>query len=1057
MWLCRMPAFVIGLASLLIVYIILSGKVTHAQSTNASLAGRATDPSKALVAGAKVAVINMDTNIRYEERTNNAGEFYCANLLPGRYRIEIEKSGFKKLIKPDVFLHVQDALEIDLQMTLGLASETVTVQSELPLVDTESTSVSTVIDRTYVENLPLNGQSLQTFILLSPGVVLTATAFDDQGQFSVNGQRADANYFTVDGVSANFGVTGFAPLMQSAAGALPALSALGGTNSLVSVDAMQEFRIQTSSFAPEFGRTPGGQISILTRSGTNSFHGTLFDHFRNGVLDANNWFSNLDQLPKSQEQQNDFGGVFGGPIRKDKTFFFFSYEGLRLRQPSDMETVVPDVASRQQASTAVQPYLNAYPVPNGASLGQGFAQFNASYSNPSTLDAVSIRANHNVNSKTTLFGRYNYSPSSIEERAPALSFGSVLSTTEFASYSTQTFTVGLTEFINQAISNEVRANYSNNRANIRYAMDHFGGADPIPDSVLFPPGFSSANSSYTLTIVGAGQIADGNFGIDEQRQLNLVDNLSLIKAGHQLKFGVDYRWLAPFSSRGPYGQLAEFSGMSTAPGGALSNPATALFADSVAHQSDALLSQNFSLYAQDTWKITPRLTLVYGLRWDVNPPLKGKNLANDPLTVEDLNNPSTMALAPRGTPLYITTYGNVAPRLGLAYQLRERSDWGSVLRAGGGIFYDLGSGSLGGVSSYFPYSATKVFSPAPFPLTPQDAAPPLLTVNPPVLNLLVADPNLKLPRTYQWNIALEQSLGSSQSLSITYVGAVGRDLLRSTVLNPASAGNPNFDFVFLTDNSATSNYNALQLKFQRRLSKGLQALASYSFSHSIDISSTDAAFAYLDPVGSVTNPNTDRGDSDFDIRHSFTAAVIYELPILGTDNVINKILGHWSLDGFLFIRTAPPVDIVGAQISAGVAVFMPRPDISPGLPLVLYGSHYPGGKAFNPAVFVPAPSGQQGDFGRNVLRGFAAWQADLGLQRQFRVTEEIALHFRAEFFNIFNHPNFGSPNNILSSPLFGQSTQTLANSLAGGNNAGFNPLYQIGGPRSIQLALKLQF
>jgi Carboxypeptidase regulatory-like domain/TonB dependent receptor len=1057
MWLYRMPGVVAGFASSLILYFVFSAEHLQAQSTNASLAGRVTDPSNALIVGARVAAISVDTNIRYEGVTNSAGGFYLTNLLPGTYRIEIEKPGFKKLVRPSVFLHVQDALEIDLQMVLGSASETVTVQSGVPVIDAESTSVSTVIDRTYVENLPLNGRSLQTFLLLSPGVVLTATAFDDQGQFSVNGQRADANYFTVDGVSANFGVTGFAPLMQSAAGALPALSALGGTNSLASVDAVQEFRIQTSSFAPEFGRTPGGQVSILTRSGTNSFHGTLFDYFRNAVLDANNWFSNLHQLPKSQEQQNDFGGVFSGPIRKDKTFFFFSYEGLRLLQPSTKKTVVPDVASRQQASTAVQPYLNAYPVPNGASLGQGLAQFNAGYSNPSALDAVSIRADHNVNPKTALFGRYNYSPSSIDERAPGLSFGSVLSTTEFASYSAQTFTVGLTESINQTISNEIRANYSNNRAGIRYALDHFGGADPIPDSVLFPPGFSSANSSFTFTIVGAGQFADGSFGIDEQRQLNLVDNLSMIKASHQLKFGVDYRWLAPFSSRGPYGQLAEFSGMSTAPGGALSNPAAALVADSIAHQSDALLSQNFSLYAQDTWKFTPRLTLVYGLRWDVNPHLKGKNLANDPFTAEGLNNPSTMTLAPRGTPLYATTYGNVAPRLGLAYQLRERPDWGSVLRASGGIFYDLGSGSLGGVSSYFPYSATKVFSLAPFPLSPQDAAPPLLTVNPPVLNILVADPNLKLPRTYQWNIALEQSLGSRQSLSLTYVGAVGRDFLRSTVLNPVSAGNPNFNFVFLTDNSATSNYNALQLKFQRRSTKGLQALASYTFSHSIDISSTDAAFAYLDPPGSVLNPKIDRGNSDFDIRHSCTAGLVYDIPVLGTNKTVRNIFQGWSVTSFVMMRSGPPVDIVSAQISAGVGVFMPRPDIRLGVPLELEGPQYPGGKAFNPAAFVPAPRDQQGDLGRNVLRAFGAWQADLGLQRQFQLTEAVALRFRGEFFNLFNHPNFGSPNNVLSSPLFGQSTQTLANSLAGGNNAGFNPLYQIGGPRSIQLSLKLQF
>src|SRR3984957_7959198 len=308
----------------------------HAQSTSASLTGRVTDPSQALIADAKVDAIRAGTNIRYEAVTNSSGEYYFSNLPPGSYRIEVEKSGFKKLIKPDVMLHVQDALAIDFAMTLGAASENVTVVAGAPLVNAESGTVSTVVDQNFVENLPLNGRSFQTLIQLTPGVVVTATAFDDQGQFSVNGQRADANYFTVDGVSANFGVTGYSPMVQSGSGSLPALSASGGTNSLVSVDAMQEFRIQTSSFAPEFGRTPGGQISIATRPGTNEFRGTLFEYFRNDVLDANDWFNgytNNPPLPKAEERQNDFGGVFGGPIIKDKTFFFFSYEGLRLRQP----------------------------------------------------------------------------------------------------------------------------------------------------------------------------------------------------------------------------------------------------------------------------------------------------------------------------------------------------------------------------------------------------------------------------------------------------------------------------------------------------------------------------------------------------------------------------------------------------------------------------------------------------------------------------------------------------------------------------------------------------
>jgi hypothetical protein len=378
----------------------------HAQSTNASLTGRITDPSKGLIADAKVAAVSADTNVRYESVTNSSGEYSLASLLPGTYRIEVEKNGFKKLIKPDVVLHVQDAPAIDFQMTLGAASDSVTVEAGAPLVNTESGTVSTVVDRALVDNLPLNGRSFQTLVMLTPGTVVTVTAFDDQGQFSVNGQRADANYFTVDGVSANFGVTGYIAMVQTASGALPALSASGGTNSLVSVDAMQEFRIQTSSFAPEFGRTPGAQISIVTRSGTNAFHGALFEYFRNDVLDARDWFVNYNGLKKPAERSNDFGGVVGGPLIQNKTFFFFSYEGMRLRQPATLQTAVPDSASRQQGPASILPYLKAYPIPNGPGLGNGLAQFNAGYSNPSSLDATSFRADHAINLKLNLFGRY---------------------------------------------------------------------------------------------------------------------------------------------------------------------------------------------------------------------------------------------------------------------------------------------------------------------------------------------------------------------------------------------------------------------------------------------------------------------------------------------------------------------------------------------------------------------------------------------------------------------------------------------------------------------------
>jgi len=441
-----------------VVCLALNTFSLFAQSPNGNINGLVSDPSSAAVVGAEVVAVNDVTGVQYTTKSNSEGIYVLPNLPPGPYRVQVSKIGFKTLIKPDIALNVQDSLSINFTLLVGAFHEIVTVEGGAPLVNTEDASVSTVVDRQFAENLPMNGRSFQTLIDLTPGVVATPVNGADGGQFSVNGQRPSSNYWMVDGVGANVGVSASFLPGNGLGGALGSFSALGGTNSLVSIDAMQEFRIQTSTFAPEFGRTPGAQISIVTRSGTNHLHGTVFDYLRNDLLDANDWFADYARLPKPMERQNDFGGTLSGPIIRGRTFFFFSYEGLRLRLPQVALDTVPDQLARQNASSTMQPYLNAFPFdPNQPDLGNGLAQYRASYSNSASLDAYSLRIDHNLSDKWALFGRYNYSPSQISDRGAS---GEALSVISPIRVGTETATLGATWARSPVVTNDIRFNYS---------------------------------------------------------------------------------------------------------------------------------------------------------------------------------------------------------------------------------------------------------------------------------------------------------------------------------------------------------------------------------------------------------------------------------------------------------------------------------------------------------------------------------------------------------------------------------------------------------------------
>jgi hypothetical protein len=1018
-------------------------------------------------------VINIAQGFQRTTITNGDGVFVVPLLPPGIYTVKAEQKGFNPVEVRDVALNVNDQVTLRVQLSVGSIGQTVSVV-ESTLID-ESSSVATVVDRQFVENMPLNGRSFQSLISLTPGVVTTKTNYNEQGQFSVNGQRADANYFTVDGVSGNAGIAAGLPLVQSGGGSLPAFSAAGGTNSLVSVDAMQEFKIQTSTFAPEFGRTPGAQISIATRSGGNDFHGTVFDYFRNEALDANDWFANSRNQPRAALRQNDFGGVFSGPLHlprfgeggpayydgTNRTFFFFSYEGLRLKQPATQVTLVPSVASRLAALPSRRPFLNAYPIPNGTIFTNGFAEFTASYSDPLNLDATSLRVDHAFSENLGLFVRYNHSPSETTQRGTA---GRSLNVLSHAVFKTQTLTLGLTHSMTPRLINEVRANYTRTEGANDFSIDGLGGAVPLDDSLTFPS-FASPDDaffSFGFPITAGRTLNTGKNVANIQRQINLIDNVSYVAGIHQLKFGVDYRLLLPVNGPRAYDQFITFSGLSGATGAISGNvqSASVNVRDAV-----ALSYTNFSLYGQDTWKVTDRMTLTYGLRWDVNPPPHGRN-GKDLLTYGNLNGPGAPTILPAGTPLYETTYNNFAPRVGLSYQLFREGNRLTILRGGFGLFYDLGTGTLASAVAGFPYARSRNLANVPFPLTPAQIAPPPFTLDiPSIAVTFIADKNLKLPRTFQWNMAVEQSLNSSNTFSATYVGAAGRRLLRRT----GRIFPPSF-LISITDNSADSDYHGMQLQFQRRMSRGLQLLTSYTWAHSIDTASNDSGLG-----SSPTDPSRDRGSSDFDVRHAFSAAATYGLPAPRESKFGKALLGNWFLDTVVSARSAVPVDLIGRTgVIIGGLQAVVRPDLTPGIPLYLDDPLAPGGRRFNNTVdparpgckgpFCPPPVGQQGTLGRNVMRGFPMWQLDLALRRQFSLGERASLQLRAEAFNIFNHPNFGDQGtntdntNVLSNPLFGQSTQMLKTSLGtGGTTGGFSPLYQVGGPRSMQLALKLQF
>jgi hypothetical protein len=1055
------------------VLLLLLPRAVSAQSSG--LAGRVTDPSGAAIVGAVLTLTNLATGGTSATETNASGLYLFPAVAPGRYRLTIGHPGFRTVVRDGVVVHVGTTTTEDARLDPGEVKETVEIVGRSPIVDRQSGSVGTTVDRRDIANLPLNGRSFQSLLELVPGVVFVEPSLaTGVGQFSVNGQRSNANYFLVDGVSANAAASFSATSFQQAAGSVPGLTTLGSTQSLVSVDALEEFRMLTSTFAPEHGRTPGGQVSLVTRSGANRYTGTLFDYLRNDALDANDWFNNRAGRAKLPLRQNQFGGTLGGPLSipkvadlRDRAFFFLSYEGMRLRQPQPeiRSVLVPTLEARGRVTGAARQLLEAFPHPNAPALSgdaTDMARYEYRISYPSSFDATSLRGDIRLGT-VNLFSRFATTPSSYEE------FVFANQKNVFSADNT-TWTTGITWAKSTALLSETRINYSRSEGRFDFVGREVDGAILPPPDLLFPAGLDRERASASLQLItGANttSLTQGKSLANNQEQLNLVSTLTWVHGDHAMKGGVDWRRLRPITdfreasvSYGvggvtPFvetGRLAQVSVQALAP-------------------TTTFTFDNLSVFLQDTWRATPRFTMTYGARWELNPPPSGDRL---PYTFTDVNNLLTAQLAPAGTPLWQTSYGNVAPRMDVAYVLADESPL--IVRGGAGVFYDLGnSPALRGYSSY-PFNTSRVSTSVPFPVPADVLAPPsFLSDTPPITaQFYVFDPNLALPYTIQWNASVERGLGDAQSVTASYVGARGERLLRLESLRNrpanAAAGIPEITYVnpalvstgstvFVTRNAADSNYNALQLQFQRRLSRGVQALAAYTLSSSTDTVSSEAFMnVAIDGVpGFEFDPEAERGPSDFDIRHVLSGAFTWDLPS-PSSGLTRALAGGWGIDVMGRFRSAPPLHVIATDSDPLNAGSNRRVDLVPGVDPWVVDPTAPGGKRLNRAAFAAPTPGHQGTMGRNSLRWIGAHQIDFSLRRTFTLIGSARLQMRGDVFNLFNTANFDAPDQAIDFSPFGVSTQMLNRALGpGGTSGGLSPLYQIGGPRSVQLSMKVLF
>ena len=996
----------------------------------AQISGQVRDPSEAAVTGASVTVIHLGSGMRRTTTSGINGWFAVSSLPVGEYKITVRRQGFRTVARLGVFLSLDDAARIDFDLQIGGMQEFITIEGGTATINTEDASSGLRVSDEMARRLPVNGRTLQGLISLAPGVLATPATLGEAGQFSVNGQRPNANYFVTDGVSGNSGVGAAGLPGQFSGGTLPAMTALGTLQGLAVIGELREVQIRTSTFAPEFGRMPGAQVMLNTLAGSNNLHGEVSYAFRHERLSGRDFFAERAGLDRAPLRMHDLNLGLGGPMQKNKMFFFASAEMLRLRQSAAWRTATPSTLAREIAGEPARRLLNAFALPQ-RDLSRLYGESTAQTSWPGRVTAGSFRIDRSLGQTGALFLRYHDAPS--KNRVGLVQQSE-------SKFGTRSFTTGVTHSPGSSMVNDVRLNFSRTSVESSWFPGLAGEATLDAVKALFaPPAGFPSRRLYGLSVVGLGPLVWSDANTSRQGQFQIVDTLALTSGRHQIRAGLDYLRLTPFRKEGLATALAHFASLDDL---LAQRQPQITYAEAPGGSS---LIEIASAFAQDTWSVNQRLNLTYGVRWEYMPPPSSRAT---PLVVVvpgaaagtlippgaatgilgPVPAPTTLWPAFSSDPAWNSRFGRFAPRAGLAYRLNRSGNF--VLRAGAGAFYDLGFASAIDPLNSVPFNSWRTL-----------AAVDTAAASGPSYGFAR---DLRIPYSWQWNVTVEGVAPGGGIVSAGWVGSAGRNLLRREGYPLTGVGGPG---LVLATSHGRSNYQSFQANFRRNLTLGLSGIASYTWSHSIDNGSWDSG-SYL--VGNGISASQDRGPSNFDVRHSLSAGFSYYLP---------RIARNWSLHGIVRLRTGFAIDVITRENAFGLGFDnAPRPDLVPGVPLWIYDLNAPSGRILNPAAFVEPGAGRQGTLGRNVLRGARLGQFDAAIERKFTLPGESSLHFRVQAYNVTNTRALADPVRVLTNPLFGQPASLMSLMFGTGRpTSGVTPAFQSGGPRTTELSLSWIF